>query len=498
MNLFAGRYELGRLLGAGATAKVYEAHDRRLHRNVAVKLMPAAPAEPELRQRFVREARSAAAFTHPNAVALFDAGESDGYLYLVMELVDGQSLADRLATEGALEPAVAGNIAASVLAALAAAHAVGIVHRDVKPGNILLGRNGTVKLADFGIAKRHDGDDVTVVGDVVGTPKYLAPELLDGAPATPSSDVYATGVVLFEMLAGHPPFDADTPLATALAHRDRPVPDVSSLRPDAPTNLTRAVSTAMAKDRTHRFASAASMRAAVVGSPQPSKPTTNAPLPPTDVIRPGYERGTLARWWAIPAVALLAGGALITYVIASGDDPETATTTTAPATTAGPSTTAAPAVTSTAPVTTTTPANVAPTTPQLADSSTIDGIIVILQANPGSFGRRADEVIRDLDKIRSGHGNVEQRATALLEHVGEWVDNGELDPAVLALVEPVVGPLDRRRPRPRRGRRRRLSDAATTTSSPPLYSSSRRVEPDHDLQRNDQFDVCGQSRWRAS
>ena len=435
VNPFAGRYELGRVLGAGGTAKVYEAHDLRLDRQVAVKLVPAAPAEPELRQRFVREARSAAAFTHPNAVALFDAGESDGYLYLVMELVDGQSLADRLATDGPLEPATAGNITAGVLAALAAAHAVGIVHRDVKPGNILLGANGTVKLADFGIAKRHDGDDVTVIGEIVGTPKYLAPELLDGEPATPSSDVYATGVVLFEMLAGHPPFDANTPLATALAHRDRPVPNLSSLRPDAPANLTGAANTAMAKDRAHRFASAAAMRAAVLGTPQPTEPTSKVPLAQTQVIRPGYERGTLARWWGIPAVVLIAGGALITYLITSGDDPDT--TTPAPA----PSTTAASSVTSTALVTTTRPANVGPTTLQLADSSTIDGVIAILRANSGSFGRRADQVIRDLDKIRSGQGNVEQRAEELLKHVSDWADKGELDPTVVALVEPVVGPL---------------------------------------------------------
>ena len=143
------------------------------------------------------------------------------------------------------------------------------------------------------------------------------------------------------------------------------------------------------------------------------------------------------RWrdGGVPAVALIAGGAVITFVITRRDDPE-ATTPTAAA-----STTAAPAVTSTAPVTTTTPANVAPTTPQLADSSTIDGLIVILQANPDGFGRRADDVIRDLDKIRGGQGNVEQRAKDLLKHVAEWADKGELDPTVLALLEPVVGPL---------------------------------------------------------
>ena len=130
-------------------------------------------------------------------------------------------------------------VISGVLAALAAAHAVGVVHRDVKPGNVLLGADGGVKLADFGIAKRLDdaAGDVTVIGDIIGTPKYLAPELVSGAPATAASDVYAAGVVLFEMLAGRPPFDADTPLATALAHRDQPVPDVSALRPDSPADL---------------------------------------------------------------------------------------------------------------------------------------------------------------------------------------------------------------------------------------------------------------------
>ena len=293
MNLFAGRYELGRVLGAGGMAKVYAAHDQRLDRPVAVKLVPTAQAEPILRQRFIREARSAAAFTHPNAVALFDGGEADDFLYLVMEFVDGQTLAERLAVAGPLDPGVARRIASSVLAALAAAHAVGVVHRDVKPGNIILGTNDVVKLADFGIAKRLDdaAGNVTVIGDIIGTPNYLAPELLDGTPATPSSDVYAVGVVLFEMLAGRPPFEADTPLATAIAHRSHPVPDISMLRPDIPPDLSNAVKVAMAKDPARRFASAAVMLAEIGRNPLPTKATTRVSMAHTEVISPGYQRG---------------------------------------------------------------------------------------------------------------------------------------------------------------------------------------------------------------
>ena len=347
-DLFAGRYELTRLLGAGGTAKVYAAYDRRLDRQVAVKLVPTAQAEPVSRQRFVREARSAAAFTHPNAVALFDAGEADGYLYLVMELVEGQSLADRLVAYGPLDHAEARLVISGVLAALAAAHAVGVVHRDVKPGNVLLGADGGVKLADFGIAKRLDdaAGDVTVIGDIIGTPKYLAPELVSGAPATAASDVYAAGVVLFEMLAGRPPFDADTPLATALAHRDQPVPDVSALRPDTPADLTGAVRTAMAKDPGRRFASAVDMMAAVGRGSRPSEPTIRAALPPTEVITSGYRRGKLTWWWGVLVAVLLAGAAILAFLVVNGDDPDDATPTSTP------TTVPAVAVTSTMAVTT--------------------------------------------------------------------------------------------------------------------------------------------------
>ena len=160
-------------------------------------------------------------------------------------------------------------IADQVLQALGAAHRAGIVHRDVKPGNVLITSDGAAKLADFGIAKRLDdlAGNVTATGQFIGTPTYLAPEQVAGQPATAATDLYSTGVLLFEMLAGGPPFDAGTPMATALAHRDAPVPDVRARRPDVPATVAETVRRAMAKDPAARFASAEQMRAALSGAP---------------------------------------------------------------------------------------------------------------------------------------------------------------------------------------------------------------------------------------
>ena len=166
-------------------AVVYAARDRRLERRVAVKVVPAAATEADARHRFVREARSAAGLCHPNAVAVFDAGEADGHLFLVMEFVDGRTLADLIVERGPFEAAEATAVASAVLAALGHAHAAGIVHRDVKPSNIMLSDDGTVKLLDFGIARRFDdlAAAVTADGEMVGTPRYLAPEQIEGGAA---------------------------------------------------------------------------------------------------------------------------------------------------------------------------------------------------------------------------------------------------------------------------------------------------------------------------
>jgi serine/threonine-protein kinase len=260
----AGRYVLRAPLGTGGMADVFAADDLRLNREVAVKLVPAAVVTPTVRARFVREARSAARIVHPNAVIVYDAGESEGYLYLVMERVTGQTLAERLATTGplAVQDAVAVTIA--VLGALGAAHAAGVVHRDIKPANIIVGPGG-VKLIDFGIATLLDeiGSAVTAAGEVVGSPKYLAPEQVSGKPATPAMDVYAAGVVLFEMLAGAPPFDRGTPVATAIAHRDDAPPDVRTMRSDVPPRVAAVVRTALQKRPADRYQSAAEMQRAL-------------------------------------------------------------------------------------------------------------------------------------------------------------------------------------------------------------------------------------------
>ena len=221
--------------------------------------------DPSVRERFVREARAAASFIHPHAVSVFDAGDAEGVLYLVMELIDGPSLATLLARHGPLGLDRSRELVDQVLQALSAAHRAGIVHRDVKPGNVLVTADGVAKLSDFGLAKRLDdlGGDVTMPGLVVGTPSSMAPEQVAGQPATPATDVYAAGVLLFQLLVESPPFDAGSPLATALAHRDAPVPDVRDRRPDVPAGLAAVIGKAMAKDPDDRFASADEMRAAL-------------------------------------------------------------------------------------------------------------------------------------------------------------------------------------------------------------------------------------------
>ncbi|MFI1797001.1 serine/threonine-protein kinase [Streptomyces sp. NPDC020379] len=220
--LVADRYRLGELLGRGGMGEVWEARDEVLGRQVAVKLLLGDEADESAASRFRLEAQTAARLNHPQVVGVYDFGAWDGRFYLVMELVRGPSLAQELAALGTLEPARVARIAAQAASGLAAAHRQGVVHRDVKPGNLMLDADGTLKIGDFGIARFVDETStaLTRVGQIVGTSTYLAPERALGRMAGPASDVYALGCVLYQLLVGRPPFWADSPTALLYLHVD--------------------------------------------------------------------------------------------------------------------------------------------------------------------------------------------------------------------------------------------------------------------------------------
>ncbi|MFI9649127.1 protein kinase [Streptomyces sp. NPDC052040] len=225
--LIAGRYELNTTIGRGAMGEVWRAYDRMLGRPVAVKLLLAQNSDPTAASRFRLEAQTAGRLHHPHAVGVLDFGEHEERLFLVMELVDGDSLARVLTDDGPLSAERVAHIAAQAAAGLAVAHDQGIVHRDIKPGNLLLDADGTVKIGDFGIARFMDDPSaaLTATGQIVGTSLYIAPERALGKPAGPPSDVYSLGCVLYQLLTGKPPFRADTPIAILHHHLDStPVP----------------------------------------------------------------------------------------------------------------------------------------------------------------------------------------------------------------------------------------------------------------------------------
>jgi serine/threonine-protein kinase len=267
-TILGGRYRLVRLIDRGGMAEVWEGKDEILDRPVAIKVLhPRLAGDDEFQERFRLEAVAAARLAHPNVVATFDTGFDGGVAYIVMELVAGRTLRELIRDEGALPVAKAVAIAAAVADALHYAHEAGIVHRDVKPGNILIGFDGRVKVADFGIAKAATDRDLTQSGALLGTAKYLAPEQVAGQPQDRRSDVYGLGVVLYEMLCGRPPFTGDTDMAIAFQHAHTEPPKLRPLCPGASRRLEGIVLEAMAKSPDERFATAADMRAALLAVP---------------------------------------------------------------------------------------------------------------------------------------------------------------------------------------------------------------------------------------
>jgi serine/threonine-protein kinase len=261
-RVFANRYEIRTQVGRGGMADVFLARDRLLNRRVAVKVLsPTFAADPAFVERFRREAQAAASLNHPNIVSVYDSGEENGLFFIVMEYVNGQTLRDLLHRVGTVPPADAAHIAADIADALEFAHRNGVVHRDVKPGNVLITPEGAVKVTDFGIARAESSDTLTKTGSVLGTATYFSPEQAQGLGLDGRSDVYSLGVVLYEMLTGTAPFVADSPVSVAYKHvREEPIAP-SRVKPGIPGALDRIVLTAMAKDVTRRYPSAQALRA---------------------------------------------------------------------------------------------------------------------------------------------------------------------------------------------------------------------------------------------
>jgi serine/threonine protein kinase len=266
-QLFADRYRLEGRLGVGGMATVQLAFDTRLERNVAVKLLAEHLAEDaSFISRFRREALAAARLVHPNVVQVFDFGSDDasGRQYIVMEYIDGQSCAEILRDRGRLEPGEAVEILAQACRGLDYAHRNGVVHRDVKPGNLLRTREGgMVKLADFGIAKAAEQSDITKAGSVLGTAAYLSPEQARGEPAGPASDMYALGVVAYQLMAGRLPYEAASLTDLARLQATSPPPRLDELEPDVPPTLAAAVLHALSGDPEARYPDAAAMEDAL-------------------------------------------------------------------------------------------------------------------------------------------------------------------------------------------------------------------------------------------
>jgi serine/threonine protein kinase len=241
-------------------ADVWIAEDRVLGRRVAVKILHRQFAEDAaFVERFRRESQAAAGLSHPNIVAVHDWGRDGDTYFIVMEFVQGRDLRDLLRSEGALPPRRVAEIGSAVGMALAAAHNQGLVHRDIKPANVLLTLEGVVKVADFGIARADDSEQLTQTGAVIGTAAYFSPEQAEGHPADPRSDIYSLGVVMYELLTGAPPFSGENSLAIAYQHIQRVPEPPSRLRPDVPPGLEAIVLKAMAKDPADRYQTAAEM-----------------------------------------------------------------------------------------------------------------------------------------------------------------------------------------------------------------------------------------------
>jgi len=287
-TLLGNRYRLGERIAAGGMGAVYRAVDETLGRQVAVKALRRELADdPTFLERFRREARAAAGLSHPGVAGVYDYGELGGQPFIVMELVEGETLAERVAARGRLPWREAFAIGEQVAAALAAAHAHGLVHRDVKPANILLGRDGRAKVTDFGIAQAAQTATLTRTGMVLGSANYVAPEQAKGGHVGPAADLYSLGCVLFEAVTGETPYRGGNAVAIATQHVSAPVPDPREHRPELPPAAAELITRALQKQPAGRFPSGAAMAAALAAARHEEDATRVLPALPAGPDSPG-------------------------------------------------------------------------------------------------------------------------------------------------------------------------------------------------------------------
>jgi len=329
-TVLSGRYKLEAKLGSGGMSTVYLARDTTLDRSVAVKVMHREMSEQEDQlQRFRQEARAVAKLSHPNVVAVIDAGEDGGHPYIVFEYVEGETLKQRINRVGALDPQEALAYAIEIARGLTVAHNRNMVHRDIKPQNVLIDAEGRAKLTDFGISRQLEQDGMTATGRVLGTTDYVAPEQAMGQPVDQRSDIYSLGVVLYEMLVGQVPFQADSQVGVAMKHVNEELPDVQQRRPELSAAAAMVVERATAKDPAQRYqevgdliddlGTALEVEAARAGATTGEATSVLEAVPPAErKLSAGGRRS----WLALLALLLAAGAVLLAVqLVGSGNGP---------------------------------------------------------------------------------------------------------------------------------------------------------------------------------